>query len=62
MNGVDVKCENCGATTFVRFYHATRVDPGYPDRDTCEECDAPLDFENSEPAEPPEPDPDRFRE
>lgn len=55
-------CENpdCGATTAVRQFPATRYEPADVDRDTCIKCGDWLDWDQE--AEEYEPDWDRIRE
>jgi hypothetical protein len=62
MTYLEVACQSCGAENVIRHFHATRTDPGFPERDTCEVCDAGLDFADAEPAEAPAPDPDALND
>lgn len=54
----EVRCEDCGHLNVIKIVY-----PGDPDRDTCESCDSSsLDWEGSEAAGEPGPDPDSLHD
>lgn len=58
-------CPACGWTCEIRWIPETRIDPGYLDGDPpeeCPECGADMTDAESEPAEPPAPDPDSLHD